>query len=972
MIKEINYKGVTESPSDYESLDGELSVSINAIHDSQGVKPILPYKRAMRYERNLDYKEIVFVHTTSKFKHCLFVSDGTVLMWSEFKENYNDDDVHLIADVSYSIERVSSIGNVVIINTTQGIHYALWKDGSYVYLGEHMPELNLKFGLVGGIEGREDAGVISTESALLENGSSGFGEGNSNLNEELQKLVTDNVMASVNKFINEESTEKDRFMFPFLVRYAYRLYDGSLTMHSAPILMTPTLTDAPMAAITYIGVNAKGGARDYHYSVRAMVCDLHIKAEVQNKKDLQAWGDIIKSIDIFVSKPLYTHDQSGKIKGLTPIKDDVLNFIGLNRNSREAFNGEFGGRRSPELPAEGETRASGVFLDKKGHTPEELVMLQKYDGFLCEKTPGLHGFYVNGKKTQWSDKIWTKTYNLPDNDKWTNFGQAYKFILPENEFEEQVVRSSQFFLIKSIPIDEIPTSYTKEDIEAFGNKDIPNPFKKVELRKGTLKSLVNREAMTDDYDSHDVVFGKCSYTYNARFNMASITKMPFHGFPLSACTQHTSPKGSSANERARASVTYLANKYGRKVTYHFESEDFAPNMPFLYIYHPDPDVQAAFITIQYPSGTSLYKAEMKRHEFLNGSFFFSMKAPTNYDILPIGDTEPQPINYPNKIYTSEVNNPFFFPVRNINTVGTGEILGLSSSTKAISSGQFGQFPMYAFSTDGIWALEVSSTGGFSARQPITRDVCNNPLSITQLDNSVLFTSDRGVMIISGGESVCISEVLDSPTPFLLSSLPSAMRLPIVDDLGELVFENVPLKEYLKSANFVFDYVEQRIIMFSPKKAFAYVFSIESKSWGMMPCDWKRAINCYPTTLAQKGDGDIYDLTKSDFEYTNQQHNILSLLVTRPLKLGDADVLKTIDTIIQRGKFSTNDLTSVLYGSRDLYTWIPIWSSNNSYMRGFRGTPYKYFRIVIGGKLENEDHISGCTIQYTPRQVNQPR
>ena len=49
--------------------------------------------------------------------------------------------------------------------------------------------------------------------------------------------ITDQVLAHINKFIAERSTNKGKFIFPFFVRYAYRLYDGTLTMHSAPILM---------------------------------------------------------------------------------------------------------------------------------------------------------------------------------------------------------------------------------------------------------------------------------------------------------------------------------------------------------------------------------------------------------------------------------------------------------------------------------------------------------------------------------------------------------------------------------------------------------------------------------------------------------------------------------------------------------------------------------------------------------------
>ncbi|MCF0244890.1 MAG: hypothetical protein HUK06_08950, partial [Bacteroidaceae bacterium] len=95
-------------------------------------------------------------------------------------------------------------------------------------------------------------------------------------------------------------------------------------------------------------------------------------------------------------------------------------------------------------------------------------------------------------------------------------------------------------------------------------------------------------------------------------------------------------------------------------------------------------------------------------------------------------------------------------------------------------------------------------------------------------------------------------------------------------------------------------------------------------------------------------------------------------VTRPLKLETPDVLKTIDVLIQRGMFKRGDVQTVLYGSRDLYNWFIVWSSKDNFLRGFRGTPYKYYRIAGTATLTEDKSISGASIQYTPKHLNQPR
>ena len=97
-----------------------------------------------------------------------------------------------------------------------------------------------------------------------------------------------------------------------------------------------------------------------------------------------------------------------------------------------------------------------------------------------------------------------------------------------------------------------------------------------------------------------------------------------------------------------------------------------------------------------------------------------------------------------------------------------------------------------------------------------------------------------------------------------------------------------------------------------------------------------------------------------------------LIVTRPLKLDNADILKTVDTVIQRGVFRRGHVSTALFGSRDLFNWVLVFSSKDHYLRGFRGTPYKYFRIVMICSLDKGESIFGCGIQYTPRLLNQPR
>ena len=324
------------------------------------------------------------------------------------------------------------------------------------------------------------------------------------------------------------------------------------------------------------------------------------------------------------------------------------------------------------------------------------------------------------------------------------------------------------------------------------------------------------------------------------------------------------------------------------------------------------------------------------------------------------------VELPNKLYTSEVNNPFRFPVLGINTIGTGKIVGMSSAVKALSQGQFGQFPLYAFTTDGVWALEVSGTGTFTARQPVTRDICVNPGSITQIDSAVLFVTDRGIMLLSGSEATCISEIIDGALPDM-SAYPSGASLLKLSGIDTNAFAFVSFREFLSGCQMFYDYTHQRIVVFNPSYAYAYVYSLKSKSWGMMSSQMATSANAYPETAVQLHDGSIVDYAgEGDYD------ELHGFILSRPLKLDGPDILKTVYSIIQRGNFNKGDIKVALFGSRDLANWHYVYSSADHYLRGFAGTPYKYYRIGVISSMKNGKGLFGCSINYESKQGNDLR
>ena len=964
MIKETKYNGFSAVPADYECPDGDLSLSLGVIPEDGALKPILA--PAVKFKLG-EGEEIVFIHTTVSYTHYIIYNS------SNYQLSYIDKSFHNRKDIerAYNIRHYNAVGNTLLVFTDNGTYYYFWKDGNYVSLGDHVPNIGVSFGLVG----HPRLFSLSDESKktfTISFNSIGKDALHNEFSEENKTKITEQVMAKVNKFIAQETVNKGRFCFPFFVRYALRLYDGSLVHHSAPILMNPSTKNCPV--VYWKRVSGKNSYTDAELDIMLVAADLDYRILIDDEYSLLSkWTDIIKSIDVFISRPIYTFDQDGKCSSFADTDNFDTVFIG-------------------KLYADNLTESTT--------TPQEDKLLGQF------KSKDFINYY-----TEWLYARIFKMYYSADRKYPSETLHLPEF--SDNKVRESLESTSSFFKLCSLDIEEM-----------MDNRLVRTP---ITIGDEYLQSLLNREVMNDDYLSHDQLYAQYSFAFNSRLNLSGIERKLYDGFPASAMlaycnaymnngfvmsgwkrtnTLDISAESSSIGENWYVSVyikengevysvrssdiysifgplglTWFCSKKITNTTFNDDgtvkkSEDYLSRPSWAtYFYYPNANAFKMLITNGIGDA---FLIDLKPHEFLNGAYAlldYDVERQKNFTSLPSCNHSPYDlVSVPNKIYTSEVDNPFYFPVLGINSVGTGEIKGICSAVKALSQGQFGQFPLYAFTTEGVWALEVSSTGTYSAKQPVTRDVCINSKSITQTDSAVLFATDRGIMQISGSTTQCLTDTIDTDSPFSLSSLPGFdfvltkyNRQTPADD--KLLMEKItvaPFRTFLANCRMIYDYTHQRIVVYNPNYSYAYVFSIDSRQWGMMRSDIQSNINSYPDALAMDTHGNLVDFSSSSADGS------LALVVTRPFKFGQPDLHKTIDTIIQRGTFHTGHVSQLLYGSNNLYSWHVVWSSRDHFLRGFRGTPYKYFRLVLVCNLQKDERIYGFTTSYTPRLTNRPR
>lgn len=915
MEKDIRFTGYTAVPSDYECSDGELTQAYNLINEDGAYKSLLAPKVVFNLGEN---HNVIYVHKATTYTHYIIIDTANKkLLWTIDGSNFTD--LYSVGDKE--LYQVVGVGNTLIALTDAGMFYFLWKGDTsgYLFLGNEIPELPISFGLQGEMQRTDEFTLefdnLSWETKIKEGGSSyvSYNE----FTDENKKKITSQVLAKVNKFIADRSTNKGKFIFPFLVRYAYRLYDGNLIRHSAPVLMVCSTSCAPI--VLWRHIYGKNGLNRADVRVVGMLHSLDYAVIKQSDIDLlKDWTDIVKSVDIFVSKPIYTYDQNGECD----------KFFNYDEYGNEAWGYSI-------------CKHTNQAADK---TKYPLRYQKKDMGYLYQMTFD-------------KDNLGTRPggiLGLPRKDSST--------------VKEDVRNCSNFYFLESIKIEQLTTTRTLLNIE-----------------EDYLQSLVNREVMTDDYDSHDKIIPKYAFGYNARVNLANIRKKLFDGFNAGAMlpftdgyVKHWSDTSPTILDKTiNISVYVFIKQDGKDIIVHGEAGVFGYENPVLFLYYPNGNAYKAIVTAWDYFGT-FYEVPLERHAFLNGAFYYggwNDLEKRTYNSPTISSEEERTIEIPNKIYTSEVNNPFYFPVTGINTVGTGKILGISTAAKALSQGQFGQFPLYAFTDEGVWALEVNSSGGYSAKQPITRDVCISSDSITQIDTAVLFATDRGIMEISGSQTQCLTDIINGNDFFSLGRLPGLSKL-YPDGIPQV---DCTFSEFRKGSRMSYDYVNQRIIVFNENKNYAYVFSMKSKLWGIVASSLTTAINSYPNayamakikTIGSDGKQEVTNNCLVDLSRSAETHQ-KGLLVTRPIKLDVASMLKTFDTVFLRGLFGKGKVQVILYGSRDNINWHLVHSAKQHYLKGFRGTPYKYFRIVAITDLSIGETLVGASVSYTPRLINQLR
>ena len=891
--KRIQLRGISRSPSDRLTEDGGCAESLNVYLDNDEVAPAvapedITEQTGLAADRKFDK---VFIHKTQTKENYIGLDSSYI--------GYYLDGVFtpIITLNDEKVADIASVGNSLIVTTDKSMHYALFTNGKYIYLGTEIPAPVVNFECVHSYQNQ-----VPTTGLTLFNNRSGAHDPVDSTPTPIKSLDVDAWMQAIDDIkyglsndntveLNEIQREfwalinqkikdikrVDKSLFaPVFVRYAFRLYDGSYIHQSVPLLLGAGYD-------SYLDVSAY---KEVFGDIVMTNIDIKMPNAFKVKAyprayDIAKWSDIVQSLDIFISTDVCYPQINANFHNL-----EVVNEI-VNEPS-----------------------------DATGST-----------------------YY------QYEYKIGFDQGGLND----------------QQALEEELLSKSNFYKIASFSINDIYTSHGFDLVESDAI-----PYSQDDL-------LV--QDRLQDYEQNNFLMAPSRlFAFNNRLFAVGDKRAIAYSYPGLQSLNIKWDKFPDTLYESYAFAYYIRDIDGNEhkvimPSYYGEyAIDGKVARPYGMIFHPD----SRCFKVEILNNMNLYTVTMKPHPFLNCAYGYwgLSKKITDLEITRTGVTDEEFFSGENRyetdkgrLYQSAADYPFYFPLAG-NKLFSSPILGIAAATKALSQGQFGQFPLFIFTEDGIWAAEIADDGSAIKPKSLSREICCNPKSITPIEQGVLFMSEKGLMMLEGDQVIDLSPNMNGRHYSVDDTAKGIIKQqPGFESLIETLTDSSSFLSFMKEAELGYDYVGKRIICFNRNEEYQYLYKIDTRTWHKIfstTLRFSSPINSYPKCeVMGESDGvtKIIDLSTVEDD-TEFRPPVKGVIASRTFDLGEPDVYKTITDIRVRGDFRKGAVKFILQGTQDGIHFFTIST--------LRGKAWKRFRIILLTDLDVHERISWIDIQYENR------
>ena len=910
--QEVIFKGLTNSPSDYDCQDGELATCLNLINEDGALHPIhQPVVAEPNITLSNNSCSIRYVHnvTHANKNHSHYIvncTNSSPYSWY-WTEKGGDGTHHELNLGNFKVNSVTAIGNIICFVGDKNILYAFWNKDSYNIFNKNAFNYTFSVTNTSGVEvdaiaqlGDDFQGCFLTPSF----GSQDYGN---LIFEGTKPNGTKTIWNAIDSMINKAMSENGNTYFKYLVFgvVALRLYDGTYSNISNLFVLCPKNN---INNIFYYNADKETIKNTEYYKFVRASGYIH-RHQINVQLDLTGIEDFVQGVDVFLTKGT----------------DFLLLDKGYDTESTETVNNLK--KRKGTITFE-RLKKSALYREFDNLTFYHSIYITKED-------LGKNIDLLNVQGTE-------ESLSLADMGR-TSIGSscaiAYNNRLHLANIQNYI---NDIFSPNPIYKFELNSSGTYFPVEKINT--ILGNYMDVPLTDEGWYDLGKQSSDTAEVIA--IIDNKYYYKATVQYPLNPIFVVPFQD--AKSVKLYIKHKGK------------LMDEIGfRNINLH-QSETFGMSY---YIFNAENGIFSFMQKYELSNnGGVLTRRQGDTFTSTSSKFYDEASQKCDSDGAKIEQLA-------SLIKVSEAENPLVFPAKNSVQVGSSVISALAANTRPISEGQFGEAPLYAFTDEGVWVLMLGEEGTYVARQPANREICSNPNGILQIDDAVLYPTNRGIMMQQGRNSICITDQLDG-CPFNFMEMKYAKQIISTNETESGEISYIRFKDYLKSADMIYDYYDNRIIVFNPNQAYAYVYSLKSKMWGTMKNVFNKRVNIYPESYATNKEGKILNVYVEE-PYSNTPY----FLCSRPLTISDKEVYKTIFTCIARGYFrkGTNGKCAiVLYGSNNLFDWYLIKTSINEYLRGIAGSPYKYFRVALIGNLATNESISGLSAEFQERLQNKLR
>ena len=910
--QEVIFKGLTNSPSDYDCQDGELATCLNLINEDGALHPI---HQPVVAEPNItlpnDSCSIRYVHnvTHENKNHSHYIvncTNSSPYSWY-WTEKGGDGTPHELNLGDFKVNSVTAIGNIICFVGDKNILYAFWNKGSYNIFNKNAFNYTFSVTNTSGVEVDAIAQLGDDFQGCFWTSSFGSQDYDNLIFEGTKPNGTKTIWNAIDSMINKAMSENGNTYFKYLVFgvVALRLYDGTYSNISNLFVLCPK--ESLNNSFYYNADKETIKNTEYYKFVRASGYIHRHRINVQ--LDLTGIEDFVQGVDVFLTKGT----------------DFLYLDKGYDATSTETVNNLK--KRKGTITFE-RLKKSSLYREFDNLTFYHSVYITKED-------LGKDIDLLNVQGTE-------EPLSLADMGRTSIGGScaiAYNNRLHLANIQNYI---NDIFSPNPIYKFELNSSGTSFPVEKINT--ILGNYMDVPLTDEGWYDLEKQSSDTAEVIA--IIDNKYYYKATVQYPLNPIFVVPFQD--AKSVKLYIKHKGK------------LMDEIGfRNINLH-QSETFGMSY---YIFNAENGIFSFMQKYELSNnGGVLTRRQGDTFTSTSSNFYDEASQKCDSDGAKIEQLA-------SLIKVSEAENPLVFPAKNSVQVGSSIISALAANTRPISEGQFGEAPLYAFTDEGVWVLMLSGEGTYVARQPANREICYNPNGILQIDDAVLYPTNRGIMMQQGRNSICITDQLDG-YPFNFMEMKYAKQIIATNETESGEISYIRFKDYLKSADMIYDYYNNRIIVFNPNQAYAYVYSLKSKMWGAMKNVFNKRVNIYPEAYATNKEGKILNVYV-DEPYSNTPY----FLCSRPLTISDKEVYKTIFTCIARGYFRkeiNGKCAIVLYGSNNLFDWYLIKTSVNEYLRGIAGSPYKYFRVALIGNLATNESISGLSAEFQERLQNKLR